>query len=132
MQLPLPAIDAPAAAPDAPTAANDAPAPPVRYSKLAIVSGYLGIVPFAWAFFLFPYAYSKFPAWMGWKWIGITCALTVGIGMLPALITAILGHRRIRRDPGRQGMSHVWFAYVACFMVFGVLVTALILQVVRK
>jgi hypothetical protein len=105
---------------------------PVRYSKLAAVSGYLGIIPFTWAFFLFPYAYSGFPRWMGWKWIGITAALTVVVGMGPALITAVLGHRRLRRDRSLGGFGHAAFAYVSCAMVFGVLVTALILQAVRR
>jgi hypothetical protein len=130
---PAPAVAQEAAVSQAPAVALPPAVPEVtRHSKLAVVSGYTAIIPFTWAFFLFPYAYSKFPAWMGWKWIAITSAFTVAVGIYPSFLLAAFGHSRIRRNPKLTGMSHVWFAYVSCAMVFGVLVTALLLQALRK
>lgn len=95
-------------------------------SKAALASGYLGLIPFVWAFFIFPYAYSGFPKWMKWRGPIITTVLTLLVGITPALITAILGHRTIRRNPGCEGKGHAVFAYVACAMVFVVLVVAMV------
>lgn len=98
----------------------------VRRSKAALVSGYLGIIPFIWAFAIFPYAYAGFPKWMKWKGPVITLVATLLLGIAPALITAVVGHRTIRKNPGCEGKGHAVFSYVSCAMVFVVLVVAMI------
>lgn len=98
----------------------------LRRSKAALVSGYLGIIPFVWSFAIFPYAYSGFPKWMKWKGPIIALVATLLIAIAPALVTAILGHRTVRRNPGCEGRGHAVFAYVSCAMVFVVLAVAVI------
>jgi hypothetical protein len=107
-------------------------ADPTRPSRFAIASGYFGIIPFTWTFFIFPYAHSKYPPWIGGKWIAISAVLAWLIAILPTMSLAILGHIMIRRDKGLRGTGHVWFAYVSCAMLLGVQVTALVLQGLRK
>ncbi|HQP35777.1 MAG TPA: hypothetical protein PLI95_11365 [Polyangiaceae bacterium] len=125
------AAAAQAAEPGAVTDGSRSAAPSLRRSKAALTSGYLGLIPFTWAFYLFPYAYAGFPQWMKLRGILITTALTLLVGITPALVTAILGHRTIRRNPGCEGKGHAIFAYVSCAMAFSVLAVALILQTRR-
>jgi len=102
------------------------PTSPLRRSKAALVSGYLGIVPFVWSFFIFPYAYAGFPSWMKWRGPVITLVTTLLLAIPLPLITALIGHRTIRRNPGCEGKGHVVFAYVSCAMVFAVLAVAMV------
>jgi hypothetical protein len=112
-------------------AADTAALPRARWSFLAGASGYLALVPFLAAFYLFPYAYAGFPSWFSGKWIAITAAITVGCAA-PGLILGILGHLRIRRNPSLQGIGHVRFAYVSCAMALGVIATALVMHPFRR
>jgi hypothetical protein len=115
--------------------AVEAPAPetasiPGKLSILAVASGYAGLIPFVTAFFVFPYAYAGYPPNFHAKGIAISATISVAC-VIPALVLAILGHRRLRRNRTLRGIGHVRFAYVSCAMALGVLLTALALIPLR-
>jgi len=103
---------------------------PQRVSILAAASGYLALIPFIAAFYLFPYAYAGFPPWIRGKWIVITALVTLACAA-PSLILAIFGHMRIRSKQ-LAGIGHVRFAYASCVMALGVIATALVMHPFRR
>jgi hypothetical protein len=139
---PHPAATAAASPPEAPesTASEEvqpqtpqasAPAEvPQRASTIAILSGYLALIPFVAAFYLFPYAYAGFPPPFKGKWIALTAVITVALAV-PSLILGVLGHLRIRRK-NLGGIGHVRFAYASCFMALSVIATALVMHPFRR